>query len=85
MTAFSARWRDPARLVTTELTQDASMMRGVMNRMLPEAPTMLFADCPLCDGPAPLDLESGALDCHACCVRLELADGPVIRELAPAA
>jgi len=46
---------------------------------------MLFADCPLCDGPAPLDVESGALDCHACCVRLELADEPAVRVLAPAA
>ena len=46
---------------------------------------MLFIDCPLCAAPAPLDLESGCLDCPACCVRLELADEPVIPELARAA
>ena len=51
----------------------------------PEAPTMLFADCPLCDEPAPLDLESGALDCPACAIRFDLADDPPLPELAAAA
>jgi|APDOM4702015118_1054815.scaffolds.fasta_scaffold1814300_1 uncharacterized Zn finger protein (UPF0148 family) len=55
------------------------------NPPLPEATLMLFADCPLCDAPAPLDLASGALDCPACAVRLELADEPMRRELAEAA
>ena len=39
---------------------------------------MLFADCPLCDRPAPLDAETGALDCAACGVRLELAEEPAL-------
>jgi hypothetical protein len=55
------------------------------NPPLTEATPMLFADCPLCDAPAPLDLESGVLDCPACAVRLELADGPGRRALADAA
>ncbi|HEY5437112.1 MAG TPA: hypothetical protein VIK13_17925 [Candidatus Limnocylindrales bacterium] len=55
------------------------------NLPLPEAPRMLFADCPLCDGPVPLDLECGALDCPTCAVRLELADEPALPELAEAA
>ena len=55
------------------------------NPTLPEAPTMLFAECPLCDGPAPVDLEAGALDCPACAIRLELAEDRVLPELAAAA
>jgi hypothetical protein len=46
---------------------------------------MLFAECPLCDGTAPLDLETGALDCPACAVRLDLADDQMLPELAAAA
>jgi len=52
---------------------------------LPEAPTMLFADCPLCDGPAMFDLETGALDCPTCAIRFELANDPGLPELAAAA
>jgi hypothetical protein len=34
---------------------------------------MLFADCPFCLGPMPLDAATGTADCPACAVRLELA------------
>ena len=60
-------------------------MRDVTNRPLPEAPMLLFIDCPLCDAPAPLDLESGVLDCPSCAVRLELAGEAGAVELAAAA
>ena len=46
---------------------------------------MLFADCPFCDGPAPVDLETGALDCASCVVHLDLADEPAPVELAAVA
>ena len=46
---------------------------------------MLFADCPLCDAPAPVDLSSGVLDCPACAVRLELPGDAAAPELAAAA
>jgi hypothetical protein len=46
---------------------------------------LLFADCPLCDGPAPVDLEIGAVDCPACAIRFDLADDPTLPELAAAA
>ena len=46
---------------------------------------MLFADCPLCDEPAPFDLETGVLDCPACAIRLDLTDNPGLPELASAA
>lgn len=75
----------PGLIVTGELTRDGPIIRVVMNPPFPEAPAMLLVDCPLCDEPAPTDLESGVLDCDACCVRLELEDEPGIQELAPAA
>jgi hypothetical protein len=34
---------------------------------------MLLVDCPLCDGPAPIDAALTMLDCPACGVALELA------------
>jgi uncharacterized Zn finger protein (UPF0148 family) len=34
---------------------------------------MLLADCPLCDGPSPVDDATGDLDCPRCGVRLEVA------------
>ena len=47
---------------------------------------MLFADCPLCDEPAPVDVAAGALECPTCAVRVELAADEESREvLAPAA
>ena len=46
---------------------------------------MLFADCPLCDESAPFDLETGALDCPACAIRVDLADDPGLPEVAAAA
>jgi hypothetical protein len=59
-------------------------MRGVTILPGPEVLPMLFADCPLCDGAAPFDPETGALDCAACGVRLDLADEPALPELAAA-
>jgi hypothetical protein len=50
----------------------------------PETGPMLFADCPFCLGPMPLDAATGTADCPACAVRLELAWGPA-PERAPAA
>ncbi|HEX5827947.1 MAG TPA: hypothetical protein VFY23_10525 [Candidatus Limnocylindrales bacterium] len=49
-----------------------------------EAQPMLLTECPLCDAPAPLDVEAGALDCPACAVRLVIAPDTVT-ELAAAA
>jgi hypothetical protein len=37
---------------------------------------MLFADCPFCLGPMPVDAVTGVADCAACAVRLELAWDP---------
>jgi hypothetical protein len=40
---------------------------------------MLLVDCPICDGPAPLDAALTTLDCPACGVSFELAaDEPVV-------
>ena len=60
-------------------------MRGVTILSMPEVHPMLFVDCPLCDGAAPLDPETGVLDCLTCAVRLDLADEPSLPELATAA
>jgi hypothetical protein len=53
---------------------------------------MLFADCPFCLAPLPLDAVTGTMDCGDCGIRLEIKDdpGPVapparLRELVPAA
>ena len=46
---------------------------------------MLFTDCPFCDQPASVDESTGALECHACAVRLDLAMDRDRAELAPAA
>ena len=52
---------------------------------------MLFADCPFCLAPLPLDAITGTMDCADCGIRLELRDDPAAvaaptrRELAPAA
>jgi hypothetical protein len=51
----------------------------------PEVTTMLLADCPLCDGPAPVDPATGDLDCDACGVRLEVASDIQLAELPLAA
>jgi hypothetical protein len=58
----------------------------------PEIGPMLFADCPFCLAPLPLDAATGTMDCTDCGIRLELRDdpAPVVprardRELAPAA
>ncbi len=60
--------------------------------LIPETGPMLFADCPFCLAPLPLDLASGSMDCPDCAVHLVLApEIPVppartdVRELAPAA
>jgi hypothetical protein len=55
------------------------------NQPRPDTGPMLFTDCPLCDRPAPIDETTGALDCPACAIRLELADDPHVVVLAPAA
>jgi hypothetical protein len=62
-------------------------------RLLPIHPTcveaslMLFADCPFCLGPVPVDAAAGTMDCPACAVRFELAFEPEPEPavLAPAA
>ena len=46
---------------------------------------MLLVDCPLCDTPAPLDVDAGAIDCARCATRLEIARDEPALELAPAA
>jgi ribosomal protein L37AE/L43A len=40
----------------------------------PEASTMVQVECPLCDAPAPFDIDAGVLACDCCGVALELAD-----------
>jgi hypothetical protein len=64
-------------------------MRGVTTNLTPitilEMHPMLFVDCPLCDAPAPLDLDAAALDCPVCAVRLPLAPDELLAELAAAA
>jgi uncharacterized Zn finger protein (UPF0148 family) len=42
----------------------------------PEARLMLFADCPFCLGPVPLDAATGTMDCPDCRVRFELTFEP---------
>jgi hypothetical protein len=61
-------------------------------RLDPETGPMLFADCPFCLAPLPLDAATGTMDCVDCGIRLELAADPApvarperCRELAPAA
>ena len=51
----------------------------------PETLEMLVVECPLCDVPAPLDVESGELTCEACAVHLALADEAPSPALAAAA
>jgi uncharacterized Zn finger protein (UPF0148 family) len=49
----------------------------------PQAGPMLFADCPFCLAPLPLDAATGTMDCADCGIRLELKDDPA--PVAPAA
>lgn len=51
----------------------------------PETGPMLFADCPFCLQPMPLDWATGSMDCGECAVHLELAEDPEPAALAPAA
>ena len=58
----------------------------------PEFGPMLFADCPFCLQPVPLDAATGTMECLDCAIWLVLADEPISRaelaqclELAPAA
>ena len=51
----------------------------------PELGPMLFADCPFCLGPLPVDLASGSMDCPDCAVHLEFATEPAPLALAAAA
>jgi hypothetical protein len=46
---------------------------------------MLFADCPFCNAPAPVDEASGALACEPCALVLTIDDEPAWVELAAAA
>jgi hypothetical protein len=46
---------------------------------------MLFADCPFCLAPLPLDAATGTMECQDCRIILELAADPESRVLAPAA
>ena len=47
-----------------------------IHRIHSETGPMLFADCPFCLQPVPLDVAAGTMDCPACAVRLELAEVP---------
>jgi hypothetical protein len=51
----------------------------------PEFGPMLFADCPFCLAPVPLDAVTGTMECRDCCIILELAGDPEPQVLAPAA
>ena len=52
----------------------------------PDVGPMLFADCPFCLQPVPLDAATGTMECGYCAVRLVLAAEPAPRvELVPAA
>ena len=51
----------------------------------PETGPMLFADCPFCLAPVPLDAATGTMECPDCRVILELAEDPEPLILAPAA
>jgi hypothetical protein len=60
--------------------------------LIPETGPMLFADCPFCLAPLPLDQATGSMDCPDCVVHLVLADQPAavparvpVATLAPAA
>jgi hypothetical protein len=51
----------------------------------PELGPMLFADCPFCLQPVPLDAVTGTMECRDCRIILELAGVPEPLVLAPAA
>ena len=51
----------------------------------PEFGPMLFADCPFCLQPVPLDAVTGTMECRDCQILLELAEDPEPLVLAPAA
>ena len=51
----------------------------------PEFGPMLFADCPFCLAPLPLDASTGTMECRDCQILLELAADPEPLLLAPAA
>ena len=51
----------------------------------PESGPMLFADCPFCLAPLPLDTATGTMECQNCRIILELAEDPGPLVLAPAA
>jgi uncharacterized protein YbaR (Trm112 family) len=46
---------------------------------------MLFADCPFCDAPAPVDEATSALVCDSCALVLRIEEEPAPVELAAAA
>jgi hypothetical protein len=49
-------------------------MQPMNSHRLPEVHPMLFVDCPICDGPSPLDAADVALECDACGIRVEIAE-----------
>ena len=51
----------------------------------PESGPMLFADCPFCLQPVPLDAATGTMECRDCRIILELAWDPQPQVLAAAA
>jgi hypothetical protein len=51
----------------------------------PESGPMLFADCPFCLQPVPLDAATDTMECRDCQILLELAGDPEPLVLAPAA
>jgi hypothetical protein len=53
--------------------------------ILQETGPMLFADCPFCLAPLPLDAATGTMECPDCLITLELAEDPEPLVLAPAA
>jgi hypothetical protein len=89
MAPFSGGLRNPAAsgdsLGVTALAQHAGMTTSPMYLLQPETGPMLFADCPFCLAPLPLDALTGTMECRDCQISLELADEPEPLVLAPAA
>jgi hypothetical protein len=65
--------------------EDARMTTPPTILIAPETGPVLFADCPFCLAPMPLDAATGSMDCADCQVHLELAEEPAAPVLATAA
>jgi hypothetical protein len=67
------------------VAQHAGMTTSPTYLLQPETGPMLFADCPFCLAPLPLDAATGTMECRDCRIILELAGDPEPLVLAPAA